>query len=100
MISYQNLTIVTSILFAVAVYGILSRRNGVTFIISAEIALNAAILNFVGGSDEFGSLGGASYALMVLVIAVIETVVIISMLITYYKRTGSISFSSLKNLKG
>lgn len=100
MIPYSDFTILSGILFVIAIYGILSRRNGVTFIVSAEIIINAALINFIGASTVFDSLDSASYALIVLVIAALETVAIIGMLIVFYKRTGSVSFSELRNFKG
>ncbi len=100
MISYTDVLVLTGILFAVAIYGIVSRRNGITFIISAEIILNAALINFVAASSAFNSYDGASYALLTLVIAVLETVAIIGMLIVLGKRTNSVSLNKLRNFRG
>ncbi len=100
MIPYTDFAVLSAALFAIALYGILSHRNGITFIVSAEIMINAALINFVGAAASFGSLDGASYALITLVIAVLETVAIIGMLIIFSKKTGSVSFSSLRNFKG
>lgn len=100
MIPYIDFAILSSVLFAIAVYGIVSRRNGITFIVSAEIIINAALINFAGASGVFSSYDGISYALITLVIAVLETVAIIGMLIIFSRKTGSVSFSKLKELKG
>ncbi len=100
MIPYNYILILSGILFAIAIYGIVSRRNGITFIVAAEIIINAALINFVGASSAFNSYDGASYALITLVIAVLETVAIIGMLIVFSRRTNSLSFSKLKNFRG
>ena len=100
MIPYNDLAIVSGVLFAIAIYGILAKRNGITFVISAEIIINAALINFAGASSVFDKLNGTSYALITLVIAVFETVAVIGMLIAFSRRTGSVSFSKMKNLRG
>lgn len=100
MIPYIDFAALSVALFVIAIYGIVSRRNGVTFIVSAEIIINAALINFVAAAASFGSLDGASYALLILVIAVLETVAIIGMLMAFSRRTGSVSFSALRNFKG
>ena len=100
MIPYNYFVILSVILFAIAVYGILAKKNGITLVISAEIIINAALINFVGASGAFNSYDGASYALITLIMAVIETVVVIAMLIILSRRTGSVSLSELRNFRG
>jgi NADH:ubiquinone oxidoreductase subunit K len=100
MIPYNYFAILSVILFAIAIYGILAKRNGITLVISAEIIINAALINFVGASEVFNSYDGASYALIILIMAVIETVVFIAMLIILSKKTGSVSLSKLRKFRG
>ncbi|MCL5101497.1 MAG: NADH-quinone oxidoreductase subunit NuoK [Candidatus Parvarchaeota archaeon] len=100
MVAYIDFVVLSSILFAIAIFGIISRRNGITFVVSAEIIINAAMINFVGASSAFNSYSGASYALITLVIAVLETVVLLGMLIIFSRKTGSVSFSKMKEFKG
>ncbi len=100
MIPYNYFAILSVILFAIAIYGILAKRNGITLVISAEIIINAALINFVGASEVFNSYDGASYALIILIVAVIETVVFIAMLIILSKKTGSVSLSKLRKFRG
>ncbi len=100
MIPYSDFAIVSSIIFVIALYGILTRRNGITLVVSGEIMINAALINFVAASGKFGDLNGASYALLILIIAVFETVSIVAMLIALSRRTNSTSLGKLKNLRG
>jgi NADH-quinone oxidoreductase subunit K len=100
MIPYTDFAIVSSIIFVIALYGIITRRNGITLIVSGEIMINAALINFVAGSGEFNNLNGVGYALLTLIIAVFETVSVIAMLIALSRRTNSTSLQKLKNIKG
>lgn len=100
MIPYYYVIWLSLILFSIALYAIITHRDGITFLVSAEIILNASLINLVSASSYFDSLKGSSYALLVLVIAVIETVVVIGMLLVLSKKTGSVSFSNLRRTKG
>jgi len=47
-------------LLAIGIFGILTRRNFILLLISVEIAINAAILNFVAFSAFAGTSSGVS----------------------------------------
>ncbi len=100
MISYTNFLVLSIILFTIAIYGITTRRNGISFVVSTEIIINAALINFVYGAVSFNSIKGLGYAIVILIISVLETTIILSMLIIYNKRTGSLMFSKLRRIKG
>ena len=49
MIPYEYIFYLTSILFVIAVFGMLMRKNLINFVISIEIVINAALINFAAG---------------------------------------------------
>jgi NADH:ubiquinone oxidoreductase subunit K len=100
MVPLSYILFLSVVLFAIGVYGVLSRKNGFGMLISAEIIINAALLNFVGASASLSSLSGASYALIILVMAVLEAVVFVGMLIAYSKKTSSVLLSKLRRFRG
>ncbi|MGC8516434.1 MAG: NADH-quinone oxidoreductase subunit NuoK [Candidatus Acidifodinimicrobium sp.] len=100
MIPYEYVFYLTSILFVIAVFGMLMRKNLINFVISIEIVVNAALINFAAGSYYFGYLNGVSYALLILVIAVFEAAVAIALIIFYNKITDSLEMSALKEYRG
>ncbi|MCL5009428.1 MAG: NADH-quinone oxidoreductase subunit NuoK [Candidatus Parvarchaeota archaeon] len=100
MIPYSYYAVLSSILFSIALFGVITRRNGITLIVSGEIIINAAMINFVAGSGGSGGMNGVSYALLILIIAVFETVAVISMLIALSRRTNSTSLQKLKSTRG
>ncbi|MCW1293893.1 MAG: NADH-quinone oxidoreductase subunit NuoK [Candidatus Parvarchaeota archaeon] len=100
MIPYSYVFYLTSALFVIAVFGILIKRNLINFIISIEIIINSALVNFAAGSYYFGYLNGVSYALLILVIAVFEAAVAIALVVFYQRITNSLDMSSLKEYRG
>jgi NADH-quinone oxidoreductase subunit K len=100
MIQEGYFLLLTSILFAIGLYGILSRREGISIIISSEIIVNAAIINFVSAANFYSALNGIGYALITLIMIVFETVVFIALMVIFSRRTGSLSISKLRRYKG
>jgi NADH-quinone oxidoreductase subunit K len=90
----------TTILFAIGLYGIISRREGISIIISSEIIVNAALINFISAANFYSNLNGVSYALITLIMVVFETVVFIALMVVFSRRTGSLSISKLGRYKG
>lgn len=100
MIQESYFLILTTVLFAIGIYGILSRREGISIIISSEIIVNAAIINFISAANFYSNLNGVSYALMTLIMVVFETVVFIALMVVFSRKTGSLSISKLGRYKG
>jgi NADH-quinone oxidoreductase subunit K len=100
MVALEDVLFLSISLFAIGIYGIISKRNGLGILVSAEIIINASLLNFVAASSSFLSFSGVSYALLVLVMAVLEAVAFMGLLIAYYRKTSSVSLSKLRNYRG
>ena len=59
-------------LFAIGVYGVLARRNGVMVLMSIELILNAVNINLVAFGALHGNVVGQVFALFVIAIAAAE----------------------------
>ncbi len=100
MINESYFLLLTTVLFVIGLYGILSRREGISILISSEIIVNAAIINFISAANFYSKLNGVSYALITLIMVVFETVVFIALIVIFSRRTGSLSISKLGRFKG
>lgn len=100
MIQESYFLLLTAVLFAIGLYGIISRREGISIIISSEIIVNAALINFISAANFYSNLNGVSYALITLIMVVFETVVFISLIVVFSRKTGSLSISKLGRYKG
>ena len=58
--------ILGAFLFAVGVYGVLARRNGVMVLMSIELMLNAVNINLVVFGVQHGVVSGQVFALFVI----------------------------------
>lgn len=94
--------ILSSALFSIGLYGILTRKNIVGMLISIEILINSAILNFIA-FDRYSltpKIDGQIMGLLIMAISACEVVIIFSMLIAIFRHKHNVNISELTKLKG
>ena len=96
-----NFLILSSLLFSVGFLGIfINRKNLITILMSIELMLLSANINFIGFSDLLGDLSGQIFSLFVLVVAAAEAAIGLAILTIFFKKSNSISVDSINRLKG
>jgi len=93
--------LVSLIMFFAGVYGFLSRRSMLMILISIELMLNAADLNFVVFNRYLypGHLEGFYFALFTIAVAACETAVAIAIIINIYRNLSSVEVGNLYQMK-
>jgi NADH-quinone oxidoreductase subunit K len=88
-------------MFFAGVYGFLSRRSMLMILISIELMLNAADINFVVFNRYLfpGQLEGFYFALFTIAIAACETAVAIAIIINIYRNLSSVEVGNLDQMK-
>ncbi len=75
--------LLSTVLFAIGLYGLLARRNAIGVLIAIELMVNAASLNLVAFS-RYGRLpGGQALAAFVIALTVAEIVVGLAIVVTF-----------------
>lgn len=92
---------VSLIMFFAGIYGFLSRRSMLMILISIELMLNAADINFVVFNRYLfpGHLEGFYFALFTIAIAACETAVAIAIIINIYRNLTSVEVGNLDQMK-
>ncbi len=90
--------IVSAILFAIGVAGVLTRRNAIVLFMCVELMLNAVNLTFVAMAKLHG-VGGHVFVIMVMTIAAAEAVVGLAILISVFRLFGGVHLQNLKLLR-
>lgn len=83
---------ISTLMFFIGIYGFLSRKNMLMVLMSIELMLNAADLNFVIFNRFLypGHLEGLFFALFAIAIAAAETAVAIAIIILIYRNVKSV----------
>jgi NADH-quinone oxidoreductase subunit K len=92
--------LLSALLFAVGVIGVLMRRNALVILMSIEIMLNAVNITFVAFSRQMNDLNGQIMVFFVMAIAAAEAAIGLAIAIAIFKRFREINISSFENLKG
>ena len=87
-------------LFAIGVYGVLARRNGVLVLMSIELILNAVNINLVAFSAVRATVGGEVFALFIIAVAAAEVGVGLAMVLLLYRNRRSIDLTEIAQLRG
>ena len=89
------------IMFFAGVYGFLSRKSLLMILISIELMLNAADINFVVFNRFLypGHLEGFYFTLFTIAIAACETAVAIAIIINIYRNLDSVEVGNVDQMK-
>lgn len=92
-------------LLGVGLFGILTRRNFILLLIAVEIAMNAAILNFVyfaaftGTGGVATGISGQAAAVVIVGLAATEVAVGLAIVLALNRLKGSINIAEAMTLK-
>jgi NADH-quinone oxidoreductase subunit K len=92
--------IVSAILFAIGVLGVLIRRNPLIVFMSIELMLNAVNLSFVTFSSYLNSADGQMFVFIVLTVAAAEVVVGLALIVSIFRTRRNIDVDEMNILRG
>ena len=100
MLTSSHVMIFSLLLYGIGVFGVLTRRNILIVLMSLELILNAANLNFVAFSWAHPDLSGQVFALFVICVAAGEVAVGLAILITLFRNRDSVNVDDFHLLQG
>ncbi len=92
--------VLSGILFAIGTAGVLVRRNALLIFMSVELQLNAVNLTLVAFSRMRNELNGQVLAFFSMVVAAAEVVVGLAIIVSMYRRRGSVNVDDASVLRG
>ncbi len=99
MIDPINFVIFSSILMLVGAYGVIRNKNSIVVLMSIEIMLTAANINFVAFSSYYHDLTGQIVVLFVTTIAAAEVAIGLAILLSLFKQRDTIELDLLDRLR-
>ncbi len=94
--------ILSTILFSIGIYGVLTRRNAVGVLMSVELLLNSAAMNFLifnhYASKPF--IDGAIMALFIIAVAAAEAVIAMALFVAIFRSRKTVDVTQINTLKG
>jgi NAD(P)H-quinone oxidoreductase subunit 4L len=99
----RHFLVLGSILFALGMYGVLSRRNAIGILLSIELMLNGVNVLMVAFSRFLNSdqpLAGQLFAIFIITQAAAEAAVGLAIIIAIYRQRRTIQVDQLDLMKG
>tara|TARA_Y100001970_G_scaffold202705_1_gene246803 strand:- start:215 stop:523 length:309 start_codon:yes stop_codon:yes gene_type:complete len=98
----QPYLVVSSILFCLGVFAVITRKNAVAILMGIELILNSANINFIAFNrfGNFSVLDGHVFSIFVVVLAAAEAAVALAIIINLFKNIGSVNVDNAQELKG
>ncbi len=99
-VTLTHFLVISSILFSLGLYGIITRKNAVMVLMGVELILNASNINFIAFA-RFGNFGlhRQLFALFVIVLAAAEAAIALAIVLNVYKTFVNINVDEIDNLR-
>lgn len=100
-IPVSHILFVSTALFFIGMFGLFTRRNMITMLMSIELILNSVNINFVVFNKYVwpDKLDGIFFIIFIITIAAAEAAVAIAIIINLYRSHRSIDVESAEELK-
>lgn len=100
-IPLTHILFVSTALFFIGMYGLFTRRNLITMLMSLELILNSVNINFIAFNKYLipDKLDGVFFTIFIITIAAAEAAVAIAIIINLYRSHKSIDVEDSTELK-
>ncbi|MFC1949838.1 NADH-quinone oxidoreductase subunit NuoK [Chloroflexota bacterium] len=100
-VGLEHYLILSAVLFAIGLYGVLVKRNAIVILMCVEIMLNAVNIAMVAFSRFITptALTGQVFSIFIMVVAAAEAVVGLAIVISIYRNRETIDISKINLLK-
>lgn len=104
-VQLAHFLIVSALLFALGLYGVVTRRNAIMVLMGIELILNAANINLIafsryGGAHPGGpALDGQVAAIFVIILAAAEAAIALAIVLNIYNRFQTVNVDEVSSLK-
>ena len=99
MVPLNYYLVLSAIIFAIGVTGVLIRRNIIVILMSIELMLNAVNLTFIAFSRSLGSMDGQVIVFFVMTVAAAEAVVGLAIIISVFRHRQTLDPREMQLLK-
>jgi NADH-quinone oxidoreductase subunit K len=99
MVTLNHYLVLSAVIFAIGVLGVLTRRNLIVVLMSIELMLNAVNLTFIAFSRFLASMQGQVIVLFVMAVAAAEAVIGLAIIISVFRHRRSLDPQDMQLLK-
>jgi len=86
-------------MFCIGLFGVLTRRNAIMFLVSVELMLNAANINLIAFSFFYGNVTGQVFALFTIGLAAAEVAIGIGIILVLVRNYGDLDVENATTMR-
>ena len=98
-VGLEHYLVVSGLLFALGLFGVIARRNLLVIYMSLELMLNAANLALVAFSRFNGDLDGQVFVFFIVTVAAAEVAVGLALIVALYRKRQTTHVEDLTMMK-
>lgn len=91
--------LLSAAIFSIGLFGILTRKNALLFLMSVELLMNAANINLVAFSHQSGNLTGQTFSLFTMGLAAAEVAIGIGIILVLYRNFSDVDVTTPTTLR-
>ncbi len=91
--------LLSAIMFAIGVAGVLLRRNAIVIFMSVELMLNAVNLTFVAFAAQLNNIEGQIFVFFVMVVAAAEVAIGLALMVAIFRVRETVFVDELNLMK-
>ena len=99
MIPITMYLLLSGFIFSLGLYGIMSQRSGIRILMSVELMLNSANINFVAFSSYNDNLTGQVFTLFAIALAAAEAAIGFAILMSIYRMRDTVDIDNINVLR-
>jgi NADH-quinone oxidoreductase subunit K len=91
--------ILSAILFAIGVLGVIIRRNAIVIFMAIEIMLNSVNLTFIAFSSYLGDISGQIFVFFIMAVAAAESAIGLAIILALFRKKQTIYVDEVNSFK-
>jgi NADH:ubiquinone oxidoreductase subunit K len=100
VIGLENYLTLACALFALGLYGVLTRRNAVGVLMSLELMFNSVNINLIAFSHFMQNPLGLGFSVFIITVAAAEVTVGVALVLSVYRNRNTLDLEELDRLRG
>ena len=96
----MQVLIFSLLLFGIGVLGVLTRRNAIIILMSIELMMNAANINFIAFGQRLHDLNGQVFSVFTIAIAAGEVAVGLAVVLALFRNRDTVNVDEVHIMKG
>ena len=105
MVDLVYFQLLSAVLFAIGIYGVMARRSAVLIVMSIELMLNAVNINLIAaashmdGTGKFANFDGELIAIFIITVAAAEVGLALAIILRMFRNRSTVNVDEISLMK-